>query len=72
MTKSESYNTTIGAKAVDQDRDCDRCGRDRPADPRRFTVTATDQTDRTTDFEKVLLCPHCWRDIREDLRRCFA
>ena len=57
---------------TEQTRDCDRCGRDRPADPERFSVTASDFTDSTADFEQALLCGECWRSVRDDLRRCFA
>jgi len=53
-------------------RDCERCGRDRPANTKRFTVTASDFTDSTADFEKVLLCAECWRQTRDDLRRGIA
>lgn len=54
------------------ERDCDRCGRARPTNPERFTVTASDFTDATADFERALLCVECWRQYRDDLRRTVA
>jgi hypothetical protein len=55
-----------------QTRDCDRCGRARPANPERFTITASDFTGATADYERALLCVECWRQYRDDLRRCIA
>ena len=52
--------------------DCDRCGRDRPADPERFSITVSDFTDGTAAYMKVLLCVECWRQQRANLRRCLA
>lgn len=57
---------------TDRRTDCDRCGRDRPADPERFAIVASDFTDGTAAYEKVLLCADCWRQQRDDLRRCVA
>ena len=56
------------SKTTEHRRDCDSCGRDRPADPERFAVTASDFTDGTADFEKALLCRECWRAFRDGLR----
>ncbi len=55
-----------------QSRDCDRCGRPRPGDPTRFTVTMSDFTPGTADYEQALLCGECWRYVRDELWRCLA
>jgi hypothetical protein len=52
--------------------ECDRCGQDRPANPERFVVTASDFSDATADYERALLCGECWRHVHDELRRCFA
>jgi hypothetical protein len=52
--------------------ECDRCGQERPANPERFVVTASDFTDATADYERTLLCGECWRHVRDRLRRSFA
>jgi len=57
---------------LDHSRTCDRCDRPRPSDPERFTVTASDRTDATADYERALLCADCYRRIVDDLRRCLA
>jgi len=58
----------------DNDRciDCDRCGRDRPANLKRFAIVVSDFTDGTAAYEKILLCKDCWQTTRDDLRRCIA
>jgi len=53
-------------------RECDRCGRERPADPERLAVTVSDHADSTISYEKVLLCWQCWDHIKGELRRCVA
>lgn len=72
MSKNATTTSPTEAQTTKQTRDCDRCGRDRPTNPERFTVTATDFTDATADFEKALLCGECWRQFRDRIRRCFA
>jgi len=53
-------------------RPCDRCGRERPRNPERLSVTATDHADSTLAYEKYLLCSRCWDHIKSELRRCLA
>jgi len=72
MSKNATTTSPTDAQTTEQTRECDRCGRDRPANTKRFTVTASDFTDATADFEKALLCGECWREFRDDLRRCIA
>jgi hypothetical protein len=73
MKHGARYETTAEQTADHPDeRECDRCGRPRPTDPERFTITASDFTDATADFERALLCVECWRQYRDDLRRCVA
>jgi hypothetical protein len=70
----ESRTTTLrpDGQTDKQTRACERCGRDRPTNTERFSVTVSDFTDATADFEKALLCGECWREFRDDLRRCIA
>lgn len=58
--------------ADEQIRDCDRCGRPRPMSTKRFSITASDFTAGTADYEQALLCGECWRQERDRLRRSFA
>ena len=64
--------TTADATDDEQRRDCDRCGRDRPTNTERFTITASDFSASTAAYERVLLCRDCWQNARDDLRRSFA
>ena len=64
--------TTVNAARDEQQRDCERCGRARPTNPERFAVTASDFSDSTAAFEKVLLCGECWQQQRDELRRSLA
>ena len=64
--------TSIEATGDEQRRDCDRCGRDRPTNVERFTVTASDFSAGTAAYERVLLCGDCWQNARDELRRSFA
>lgn len=68
MSKNEIPTQVDG----EQTRDCDRCGRDRPQDPDRFTITASDYSESTVAYERALLCVECWRHFRDQLRRCVA
>lgn len=72
MTGFTEYETIGKSRGTGDGRDCDRCGRNRPANPRRYTVTASDFTDATADFERAHLCAPCWRHFRDEIRRCFA
>lgn len=62
-------HSTSNAEAA---RDCDRCGRDRPDNPNRFSVKMSDFTDATADYETALLCATCYRHVRDEIRRSFA
>jgi len=53
-------------------RDCERCGRDRPRDPDRFTITVSDFSESTVAYERAFLCVDCWRYFRDQLRRSIA
>lgn len=66
--------STYTSKHAESDRctDCDRCGRDRPANPERFAIVASDTTDATIAYEKTLLCRECWQHARDDLRRSIT
>ena len=72
MSKNATTPSRTDAQTTEHTRVCDRCGRDRPANTERFTVTASDFTDATADYEEALLCAECWRKFRDDLRRCIA
>ena len=50
MSKNATTTSPTDAQTTEQTRDCDRCGRDRPANTERFTVTASDFTGATADF----------------------
>jgi hypothetical protein len=47
---------------------CDRCGRGRPADPHRLTVTFADRVDDGRRDERLFVCGRCWRQLRDDAR----
>lgn len=64
MSKDARTTSPTGGQTTEQARECDRCGRDRPASTRRFTVTASDLTGATADYEQVLL-----DDIRHEVSR---
>lgn len=72
MNKNATTTSPTDGQTTNQTRECDRCGRDRPANTERFTVTASDFTAATADYEQALLCGECWREFRDDLRRCVA
>ena len=72
MNKNADQPHTGAEQTTEQTRDCDRCGRDRPSSIERFTVTTSDFTDATADYEKTLLCGECWRRFRDELRRYVA
>lgn len=72
MSKHQTTTSSTDAQAAEQTTDCQRCGRDRPANPERFTITASDFTDATADYEKTLLCRECWERVRGEIRRCVA
>jgi hypothetical protein len=72
MSKNATTTSPTDAQTTEQTRECDRCGRDRPANTERFTVTVSDFTDATADYERAYLCADCWRKFRDDLRRCIA
>jgi len=58
--------------STDSTTTCDRCGNDRPADPRRLTLTVSDLTDSTAALERGRLCWECWEDAREKFRGWLA
>ena len=55
-----------------QGRECDRCGRDRPANDERLRMTVSDVTDGSISQEQALLCAGCWFTAREEFRRWLA
>lgn len=69
MSKHATPPRTTGEQHDEQTRDCDRCGRDRPASPQRFTITASDETG---GYERAFLCGECWQEFRDEIRRCLA
>lgn len=71
MNSARNGNQT-NSRGNEQQRDCDRCGRDRPTNTERFTVTASDFSASTAAYERVLLCGDCWQNARDVLRRSFA
>lgn len=64
--------TEVQADNHKRERDCDRCGRDRPRDSGRFTVTVSDFSESTAAYERAFLCVECWRKFRDHLRRSVA
>jgi hypothetical protein len=67
-------NTRRAGKSTDGESttNCDRCGRDRPHDPQRLTITFSDRTDATLQDERLFVCKECWSMLRDSGRRCFA
>jgi len=57
---------------ADPTTNCDRCGRRRPADPRRLTVTFTDHTDATLRDDRVFVCGDCFHRLQDLAKRCLA
>ena len=72
MTPTDSGTDETDSYSNKQTRDCDRCGRDRPTNIERFTVTASNFSAGTAAYERVLLCGDCWQNARDELRRSFA
>jgi hypothetical protein len=72
MSKNATTDSPTDGQTSEQTRECDRCGRDRPTNPERFTIKASDYSDSTVAYEKALLCGECWRHFRDELRGCVA
>lgn len=72
MQAKTTTTITNAGRTAGQTRDCERCGRDRPTDPRRFEVTLSDYADEGGDYDKALLCGECWQHIQDEIRGCFA
>lgn len=72
MNKNVKYANASREQNGEQRRNCERCGRSRPTNTERFTVTASDFSDSTVAYEKTLLCGECWRHVRDEIRRCIA
>lgn len=71
MSKNANHTDTNAARDGQQ-RNCERCGRDRPTNTERFTVTLSDYSASTAAHDKVLLCRECWQRQRDELRRSLA
>lgn len=65
-------HATTKTQSDEQQRNCERCGRTRPTNTERFTVTLSDFSDSTAAYEKALLCGECWQQVRDELRRSLA